>query len=294
MNSHPATLLRHEPDTIVRGGYPFVSDEIYEQEALDHVSRLVNVTNIKSAGTRPVFRKDYHSTLQHLYREALIYSAKGLGRVVESAARMQVPDLVDVRDTRVVIKSVSALGRTKSIAGAFPDAPFIFIIRHPCGHVESVLRGRSSGLLPDDIPLGFCELEAAKKYGLSSDQLELCEPAVRLAWKWAVLNEKVLTDIPGAKVVIYENLCLNPIEIAKDLFESLDLKWSQQTEEFILASTKSEGSYFETSRNPLVAANRWRDNFKSVDAVLEMLEPTRAFQFYQSHVLCASDPGREK
>ncbi|MFP3325370.1 hypothetical protein R0K05_20125, partial [Planococcus sp. SIMBA_160] len=72
----------------------------------------------------------------------------------------------------------------------------MLIVRHPCGHVASVLNGQRSGHLARAHPLGFVECAQARRFGLSRESLEAATPAERAAWRWAVLNVRALEQAP--------------------------------------------------------------------------------------------------
>lgn len=281
LNSHDSTLLRHEPDTIIRGDYPNISDQIYLEEARHHIELLTRVRNLKAVGSRPIFPKAYLSNSAWMARKGMIYAAKVLTHVSSLAERLQIPDLVDLEDVRVVLKSVSALGRSGSFGAAYPGSRFILILRHPCGHVDSIVRGSNRGLMPEKIPLAFLETNIAKDYGLSIEMVQSMKPAAQAAWRWSILNEQALKALPNAKIILYEDLCQSPIEVSKALFEFLDLEWCEQTEAFIEESTSQEGSYFETYRDPLVAAHKWRKTFDEIGDVMRAIGGTVACKLFE-------------
>jgi sulfotransferase family protein len=281
-DSHPDTLYRHEPDTISRGDYPVISDKVFLAEATQHLSTLPHVRNIKAAGSRPVFRKAYLSYRQWLVRKSIIYAAKGLGAYVPAAAQIHVPDFVDVDECQVTIKSVSLLGRVKSISKVFPDARFVLIVRHPCGHIDSILRGRSQGFLPSEIPLGFTDLDLARHYGIDRADLESAAPHIRAAWRWAILNENAMRELPNLEIVVYEELCQDALKVTTSLFEKVGLSISTQTEAFILQSTASDGTYFQTFRDPMKAANRWKSQFEQIDEVIEAIGHTKPYDLFRT------------
>src|SRR5699024_10667133 len=98
---------------------------------------------------------------------------------------------------RVVWKSVSSLGRMGVVLDVLEQARGIHIIRHPCGQIASVLRGQATRKLTSgrssedygifkfamDTPLG-------EPYGLTMEYLKSLTPEERMAWRWALINEK--------------------------------------------------------------------------------------------------------
>lgn len=281
LDSHPATLLRHEPDTIDRDlSYGFVTDEMNCAAARRHLECLSHCRMLKAAGARPIFRKYYRSLVARVLRAGLIYGFKGAENYVHPAfRRLRVPDLVDRGWPRVVIKSVD-LGRAPVWTHAWPEMPAVLIVRHPCGHAASVLAGQRSGHLPPRHPLTFADCEHGRKYGISPHFLETQPPEIQTAWRWAVLNDRALEQMRAPLVITYESLCADPVGVSRRVFAHCGLAWNQQSETFIARSTSGDGAFFETRRNPKVAAERWRTIFPAAATVMRTVQGTRAASLF--------------
>lgn len=281
LDSHPDTLMRHEPDSIDPDpGYPFVPDDLPCPGAEAHLDRLSRCRVLKASGSRPVFAKSFQGAAARLLRRACIYGFKGAERYLHPAfGRLQVPDLADPVRARLVIKSV-ALGRMGAWAAAWPHARVVLIVRHPCGHAASVLHGQRRGYLARAHPLGFVDCAEARRLGLTQERLEAATPAERAAWRWAVLNARALQQVPDALVVTYEALCADPAAVARQVLDHCGLPWSAQTEAFIAHSTQGNGGFFETRRDPVAAANRWRTSFTDARLVIETVAGTRPAKLF--------------
>lgn len=280
-DSHPDTFFLMEPDTIDRGDYPHTSDRVFLAEARKHYLEMSKLRASKVVGNRPFFPKSYRSAWLANMRVAAIYGVKGLERLIGRPIAIPVPDFGKVEEARLVIKSVSMLGRSASWRAAMPYAEFVHVIRHPCGHVDSVLRGQKGHKLADGIPLGFSDCSVAKKYGITQADLRTMPEHLRVAWRWAVLNEKAMEEIDGAHLLVYDDFCADPLTETERLFQELGLSWSDQTRIYLEESTSSDGSYFETKRLPLSAAMAWKTQFAFADDVLSALAGTKALALFE-------------
>jgi hypothetical protein len=275
VDSHPAVLYRHEPDSInVRPDIPFVPQSQAVASWLDttrnYLETLQDERASKSSGSQPVFAKNYRSWLGDYIHRGFIYAVKGGEKLLGNPpflGRFQIPDLVRAQsdeDKLVFIKSVSSLCRTYMFSLACPDMRFVHIIRHPCAYVASTLRGKKLGLLSDDAYIDtLAGMPEGASYGLSIEVLRAMTREEQLAARWMLQNEKVALEMDGNpryKRVIYEELCSHPQAVADDLFDFLGLEMSDQTRKFIEQSSagKSEDvRYFDVQRDSARAATGW-------------------------------------
>jgi hypothetical protein len=282
-DSHPDTLYRNEPDSVDRGNWPYIASPADAPAAAEHLKRLIRCNRLKPAGTRPILRKSYLSDPQRFTRAAIIYSGKVLERVAPKIADgWRVPDFVNPLAVRVVIKSV-ALGRAGAFAAAAPEARCILLIRHPSAHVASVLRGMASSRLDDKVFLKFVDTDPGRSYGLTREGLRRESLPVQLAWRWAVLNTLALEQMPGAKIIRFEELCADPLGCARAIFAFCDLSWSAETEQFLAWSTARDGGYFQTRRRPLAATSAWRGRFPQAEQAFKLIADTPAGALFRDH-----------
>ena len=275
VDSHPAVLYRHEPDSInIRTDIPFVPKSRAVEPWLDSARIYLEVLQgeraSKSSGSQPVFDKSYRGRLGNFIRRGLVYLVKGGERLFGSSSfltRLQIPDLVQPQNASgrlLFIKSVSSLCRTYMFSRACPEAKFLHIVRHPCAYVASTMRGKKLGLLSDDAYIEtLAGMAGAGDYGLSMETLRAMTREEQLAARWMLQNEKVALEMDGNsryKRVIYEELCSHPQAVVDDLFDFLGLEMSDQTRKFVEQSSagKSEDvRYFDVQRDSARAATGW-------------------------------------
>jgi hypothetical protein len=292
LDSHPRTLYRHEPDTWRRiegvslFATPADAPEL-RQTLRDFVGSLPEMLADRVCGKRPLFPKEYASAaaVRRYAMRSLIH--KVLGRInVETTAPLP-PQPHAAAPYRLALKSIESLGRAGLFASSVPEARCIHIVRHPCGYVASVLRGEQQRRFghneaASDFELyGMaCETETAKRHGIDLEQLRIASPAERLAWRWLIYNEKAhdeLAPLQRATTLYYEQLCAEPLAVARALFEFAELDWNPQSEEFIAASTSAARSdYYSVFKNPLESAWRWRRELDAADSERVMAVVSRS------------------
>ena len=283
-DSHPDVIYRHEPDTVLRNDrLPSLSQRgdiaIYRDEAKAWLTRLFAVRTLKSAGSLPLFRKDYQGRAAHYLRAAMIYglhAANALPLKVQWPRRIAIPDLIARKPRNrpaLVMKSVSSRGRALLFAEAFPKSRIVFILRHPCGQVSSTLRGiKGAKFERTGAFTAALATDEARSLGLTEERFAALTPVEQCAWHWAVLNQKALNELAGlgesrVAIIRYEDACARPEAAAKELLAFAGLDWNEQTAVFVAQSTMAGDTdkYYGTSRNPLAAANRWRTTLSSED-----------------------------
>jgi hypothetical protein len=224
----------------------------------------------------PLFRKSYRGYLGTRVHDVAIRALRGLLRKLRHTRRPRlrrrvrrflVPDLIRGRRAKgmhAIIKSVSARGRARLFAEAMPEAKIILVIRDPFGHVAAMMRGNRTGRHAGAMRVeDLLAVEQAKRLGLTPQMFDGMSMVERFAWEWAILNLKAMEDLEGlpqARVVLYQDLCANPITVCRDLFEFTGLSWDLATEEFVRSSVDYAGRdpYLRLFRNTRRNANRWR------------------------------------
>lgn len=275
-DSHPATLYRHEPDTVLRN--PDLPLYVTPDRAWSHAAEarrwaegLLDTRSLKVAGSLPFFRKSYLPWPAGLARQGGGYGLRLLerlpGAVRDAARRIPLPDFVDWRrrdDVRLVLKSVSARGRAAMLARALPGSSVIFILRHPCGSIGSELRGDAGGLFERRWDAAdVLRNPLAASYGLDAARLGAMPAVEQRAWNWVLANEMALQSLaflPRVRVVRYHDLCERPEETARGLFGFSGLDWNPQTAAFLRRSTTHRGAsrYYGVFRDTPAMAERWR------------------------------------
>ncbi len=149
----------------------------------------------------------------------------------------------------------------------FPDAPQVYLLRHPCGQFASV---RRQGWEPRPHRL----LESAP---LLRDHLGPFADVVRSAdtfWEragamWGAFNYVVLRQTearPARTLVPYEWLCDGPAERFGTLFERLGLPFPVEARRFIEAHAReADSGHYSLYRDPRQQAARWREEVAAAD-----------------------------
>jgi hypothetical protein len=268
-DSHPDLLYLHEPDITDRGTgqLPFWFDRAPSPHQIEAAKRYLNRLTTRRAsrtvGIHPFFAKNYRGRLREVARLSLIYGSKVLERTNASVAkRIEIPDMIRGNSRpRLVVKSVSALGRAEAILKADPSIAPVLLIRHPCGFVSSMLRGKRLGVMETVEGLGqLVKTRSAARLGLASAALDNADEVALLAWTWLVSNAEAQAAFENANgsILIYDAMAAEPLLELKNLFLSLALGWPSQTESFLARSQESDGDYYSVFRNAKEAAQRWR------------------------------------
>jgi len=299
-DSHPNVLYRHEPDSVLRShSIPSYCSELeqldLEEQARDYIAHLLDVRVSKVVGSLPIFSKQFQSSPKRILHQSMTLSVKAFERVGPLSTffrSLQIPDFLDLKTchAQIVIKSISAMGRLGLFLNALPKSKAILIIRHPCGHVASVLRGVQLEKFDSRIPItedvGVYEMLAgtdlASKYDLSLDRFMSMDPILRLAWRWALFNERVIEQgsfNDRLHILRYEDLCDDATSIAKKLFQFSSLSWNPQTAKFVENSTRARGSegFYQIYRNPIQSATKWKSELSAdqIESVIEAVRYTR-------------------
>jgi hypothetical protein len=299
-DSHPDTFYSHEPDSArplrdVPLLLPAKPSEECRATLLREVERLRTVRTVKVVGKLPLFPKSYSMPLPTWVRSKELLILKSLSRPfgdldvpVHVAGRLEAA-------SRWVWKSIESSGRLGALARSLPESRIVFLIRHPCGVAASVLRGEESTKFtagPSSEDKGFFQLlaetEPARSRHLTVERFLEMSPVERVAWRWALLNEKTLDDLsglPNCTVVRYEDLCESPLELSRELFQFAGLSWNQQTEGFVtLSTTKNDSSYYGVFKDPRQSAYKWKEQLSAevVDTILQVAAKTSSGRFYTS------------
>lgn len=300
LDSHPDTLYRHEPDSWgALNAIPLMADlersGEYEDRIRAFVGRLPDMNQTKISGSVPVFRKSYESRLAFMGRTLAIRGAKAVAKLT---GECPVPRLVSRERRRGAIpvwKSIESVGRLGVVMRSVPGSRAVHIIRHPCGHIASVLAGEARRKFTADVAqsedFGFFDAlvgsRQSARYQLDSAAFRSMSPIERLAWRWVLMNEKAMDDlaeVSGGETLVYEDLCRAPLETAAAVFDRLGLAFDEQVQAFLADSTGSEsGSYYGVHRKPLKAAYKWRDQLtpEQIQAIRAVVRDTAPGALYE-------------
>lgn len=287
-DSHPDTVYYHEPDTFPRleclPRYPAPGEaERYRGTIRGFIDELPRLNDAAVVAKTPLFRKSWRRTMRHQ-----VFRGSALAAKAGEKAHLHLPVLCARSGTGQSVpvwKSIESLGRFGLLMHSLPRAVGIHLVRHPCGQINSVLRGERQAAFRDNAPTSeyyrlfekLLESPPAKKYGLSIRALQRLTPEERLAWHWVLANEKAIDDtaeMSRVRLVRYEDLCDDPAATAFRLFEFTGLWWNRQTRTFVHQSTHlNNARYYSVFKTPAHTAARWRHELapESADRILAIV-----------------------
>lgn len=307
LDSHPDTRYRHEPDSgpSLRAVSITVApdaDGPAAEAVRGFVEGLPERRDARVCGKLPLFAKRHLPGWRGAVHRASVYLAKAVGStpVLEPVAPRS-------RPPTVVWKSIESTGRAGLVARAAPNVRMILIVRHPCGHIDSTLRGEETARFGDESTAAsdwgiFEHLLAtpqARRRGLTMETLRALSPPERLAWRWLLFNEKAMEELDGlsnARVVAYEDLCAAPSDTARSLLQFAGLEWDPAVAAFLESSTATgDDGYYSVYRDPRAAAAGWRRRMDSavvdrVAAIVAGSAPGRLFDDLRDRASCPDAP----
>ncbi len=264
LDSHPDVLYRHEPDHTHPGPSPLTGD------ALPALLRTwARDRSLRTVGKRPFFRKSFQPVGARALRLLLASGSRMLGG-------LPIPDLAIRPPGRLVVKSIAWAEGAVVLSRTMPDSRTIFILRHPCGQVASVMSGnrqRRFDLRTAGTDMPFDESRAAgfaAAMGVTEAAFQALPDAAKYAWSWRAFNEPAyaaLASRPNVHVVLYEALCAQPETLARGVLRFAGLDWRPGVADFISRSTtrRWETGYYAVFRDAVAAADRWRTRMSAED-----------------------------
>jgi hypothetical protein len=120
---------------------------------------------------------------------------------------------LDLKHLRLLLLKDGLAPFSQRLCGAL-HARMIVMLRHPCGVVNSMLRGEQIGAMGRSDPEAFWSHHSAilSALGYTADDLTHMEPEELHALRWLVTNYPVLAwmNDPAIRVITYEELIQNP------------------------------------------------------------------------------------
>lgn len=297
-DSHPDTLYRHEPDSVHRLSLPLFPEKQdapqYRGELEQFVAALPYMRSSKVVGKQPLFPKSYQSTAALVAYRVSVMAANAVGHIKPNFPSPYRPTAKGSSQVHLVWKSIESDGRLGVCIEALPDVRAVYLMRHPCGYVASILRGEAAGHFGDSMPsandLGLLQMLLAtpggKTHGLHLNDIWQLTPEERLAWFWVLTQEKILVDVEGCERVLplrYEDVCADPMGVTRRMFEFVGLNWQEQTAEFVRTSTQAtDTDYYSVFKGSRMSAERWRSELAApvVERILRILRSSRVYRFY--------------
>jgi hypothetical protein len=267
IDSHPDVLYRHEPDAMQPGPSPLTPDALPALLALWAADRSPHTVT-----KQPFFPKSWQSNWARNARTVLAIAVSAAARMpapFKSLGRLRLPDLAARPIPRLTIKSVDWSANAAILAQTLPDSHTVFILRHPCGQVASVMHGNRQNrfdLRTEGTDMPFDEaatLRYAATQGIDAAQFQALPDAAKYAWSWRAFNEPTyaaLAPQPNVHIVLYEALCADPETMSRRILKFTNLDWNPQTRAFVARSTEHQGKagYHAIFRNAVAAAENWR------------------------------------
>jgi len=297
IDSSPVTAYLHEPD-YVRGLHcvPLVADQedadVWAEYLHDFIHELAKSGAARSLLKRPQFQKRYRNTwMQRTSFE--LASLTYRGRQLLAATGFDLHGTALPRDYKnaslLVWKSVEMVGRLGVLARVLRDQKFVFVVRHPCGFVDSVLRGEQSGKFEGSSVLskdaGMFAAAMSTPFARSQnwevkDWLQL-SPIEKLSRFWCSINEQAWRDTSAMSNVLlvqYEQLCRSPEAETKRIFDFLGLDVEPQTAQFLKESTTTNSTdYYSVSRNTEDKIEDWKRSLSTsqIESILAQTHGTK-------------------
>jgi hypothetical protein len=274
IDSHPDVLYRHEPDVTLPSPLVLTEDGLGPL-----LARWAAETGARAVTKRPYFRTSWQPDWARGLRTVLAAGVSAAARLpppFRALADVRIPDLGVRAASRLAIKSIAWTEGAAVLARTLPRSRTIFILRHPCGQVASVMRGTGLGwfdLKTGGTDMPFDEAGAirfAAASGIDEAAFQALPYAAKYAWSWRAFNEPAyaaLAPQPNVHVVLYEALCAQPDALARRILKFADLDWNPQTADFVARSSAHQGAagYCATCRKAASAAEAWRTAMPRAD-----------------------------
>jgi hypothetical protein len=273
IDSHPDVLYRHEPDETLPGSTSLTGAELQRL-----LADWVADRSARSASKQPFFAKSWQPAWALALRTLVAGAVSAAARLpapLNRLARLDIPDLMRRPASRVAIKSVRWAEGAAILARTLPASRTIFILRHPCGQVASVMRGHRQGRfeLKTEGTMPFDEAATrpfAAAHGITDRSFPALPDAAKYAWSWRAFNEPAYAALAAqanVHVVLYEALCARPQTQARRILTFAGLEWNAQTESFVARSTlhQANADYYGIFRDASVAAEVWRKTMSPAD-----------------------------
>ena len=176
--------------------------------------------------------------------------------------------------------------------------PIVYLVRHPCGVVSSMLQGQARQKMPTGrlgVLPSLLEKHDSKLASLYAGRVHELNDCQKNALLWRIDVEKGIRAARGNRnvfIVVYEDLCRNPLMRAKEIFGRHKISMHENTKNFITRSVSNDqrfrrssgegliNDYFSVYRNPLDSIELWKEKLSSDQKkqVMKIVEDSDAFQ----------------
>lgn len=270
---HPDVRCLFEPESEIlkRHGRRYQGDEnICDNEIESYVQELFSARHLRSVRRRPILPKSFRNHAAHIIRLGLIYSASVIKVVGDRIGKpdlfFEIPDFSHAPPSHTMIKCVSRPYPLAQLARRAEDVKFLYILRHPCGTVQSTLRGIEQNKMPRHyLPNRsmLANFYAFKEGAFGVTEADFTQAEI-LSYRWGVYaGDAYLAAqaLPNVRIVRYEDICRDPVGVIQEVFDWAELRWDLRCESFLREAVESEGDasdYHSFRRNPLIAASKWQ------------------------------------
>lgn len=276
LDSSPLVFYKYEPDNTDR--YPWFSRipsrleptpdfDRFREPFAQAITRAFWSYSV-NLESRPLFPKSF--LRQHTWR-ALNFSMRVWRKFTRGGApTFRIPRWMFPSDpyaALLVIKSVVSNLRLTWIHRHFPEVKLVLIVRHPGGYLNSMFTAaRKHGWANvgtkerlSDTVLPFPCPEHLKYAGAFENGSDFERELIY----WIVANETPILELAESstfKIVVYEELCARPADVAEDVFRFVGIPFDGSTRQFLRDSTTEERPGFHgVFKNPTRAARKWRE-----------------------------------
>ncbi|MCP2727413.1 sulfotransferase domain-containing protein [Limnofasciculus baicalensis] len=196
----------------------------------------------------------------------------------------------------VIFKEVEMVDILCQLLGK-TEIPIVYLVRHPCAVVWSILRGQKASLMPEGRRKFLHNMlvkynpSLAAEYGEKLEDLTLCEQE---ALMWRIDVERAVSACQSnynGLLVVYEELTQNTLEISSKVFHHLGLEIAKESLKFIEESMRASpisrlkrgevgiNPYFTVFRDSQVAQSRWKNDMQKEDitGVMEIVKDSNVF-----------------
>jgi Sulfotransferase family len=268
--SHPDVTFRFEPFHRLRSS-PSIEELLtliraggLDASALDHIRTELGRAHPDT--DKPPFFKKTNDTLVSRGRQRLWPLAKRSSSLHPLYARLHRP----LGDSTLIVKEVGLVNVMASLLTA--SVPVVYLVRHPCAVVSSLLRGQTDNLMPAgrrSTIRSILEDQGGLLQERFGSDVEDLEPAQQEAILWRVDVERALsacTTSDTAHVLIYEALVEDPLGSVEAVLAHFGLAVTREVQKFIEDSTKPASSFSDARRGVLGVNSYFRVYRDSVSA----------------------------
>jgi len=173
------------------------------------------------------------------------------------------------------------------------DLPAVYLVRHPCGMVESVMRGQAKGVMSTgriDHLESILRDQSPYLYERYAGRFDELTPAEKNALTWRLDVEcgyEAIQRSPNGMLVTFEELCDDAHSVVRRICEHFGLTFTDSMQRLLdrmygldqTAHSRREvrDPYFTVFRNPHEQRDRWQSQMTDADreAVKQVVADSR-------------------